>query len=43
TVLDVHHIDRGYANFTDLLTALGGKIERVDQASIVDSGVMSGA
>lgn len=34
TVLDVHHIDRGYANFTDLVTALGGKIERVDEASI---------
>lgn len=30
TVLDVHHIDRGYARFTDLLTGLGGKIERVD-------------
>ncbi|TXH44694.1 MAG: UDP-N-acetylglucosamine 1-carboxyvinyltransferase [Actinobacteria bacterium] len=34
TVLDVHHIDRGYANFTDLVTALGGKIERVDEASL---------
>ncbi|MFI0433908.1 MAG: UDP-N-acetylglucosamine 1-carboxyvinyltransferase [Candidatus Nanopelagicales bacterium] len=41
TVLDVHHIDRGYANFTDLVTALGGKIERVDEASLVDSGVMA--
>ncbi len=30
TVIDVHHIDRGYARFTDLLTSLGGKIERVD-------------
>lgn len=30
TVLDVHHIDRGYAGFTDLVTGLGGKIERVD-------------
>lgn len=30
TVLDVHHIDRGYAHFTDLVTSLGGKIERVD-------------
>lgn len=30
TVIDVHHIDRGYAHFTDLLTGLGGKIERTD-------------
>lgn len=29
TVLDVHHIDRGYARFTELLTGLGGQIERV--------------
>lgn len=30
TVLDVHHIDRGYANFTEQLGALGGHITRVD-------------
>jgi UDP-N-acetylglucosamine 1-carboxyvinyltransferase len=33
TVIDVHHIDRGYADFTELLTSLGGKIERVDVPS----------
>ena len=30
TVLDVHHIDRGYANFTEQLSAPGGHITRVD-------------
>ncbi|MDQ1307780.1 MAG: UDP-N-acetylglucosamine 1-carboxyvinyltransferase, partial [Actinomycetota bacterium] len=33
TVIDVHHIDRGYANFTESLTTLGGEIERVDVTS----------
>lgn len=30
TVYDVSHIDRGYANFVEDLTALGGNIRRVD-------------
>ena len=30
TVYDIHHIERGYANFVENLTALGGNIRRVD-------------
>lgn len=30
TVHDVSHIDRGYANFVEDITALGGKIRRID-------------
>lgn len=30
TVYDIHHIERGYANFVEKLTALGGNIRRVD-------------
>ena len=30
TVFDVTHIDRGYANFVEDLTGLGGDIRRID-------------
>jgi UDP-N-acetylglucosamine 1-carboxyvinyltransferase len=30
TVIDVHHIDRGYARFTEQLSDLGGTIERIE-------------
>ncbi len=31
TVFDIAHIDRGYANFVENLTGLGGQISRVDR------------
>ena len=27
-IVDIHHIDRGYENFEDVITSLGGKIRR---------------
>lgn len=38
-VLDVHHIDRGYANLIPQLQALGGRIERVAAEEVAAMGI----
>ena len=35
TISDVHHVDRGYERFVDSMQALGAKIERRDDATLI--------
>jgi len=35
-ISDIHHIERGYENFTERLRALGADIELVEDESVVE-------
>ena len=41
TVEKLHHIDRGYESFEHKLRALGAKIQRIDDETSIEKGVLN--